>query len=159
MHIMCDYIYAGFDDDNDARDDDADGYPTGQERRDALLGLGGDPFDPSNVPSTTAEDPSLWIDEDPLDGADNDGDGAIDEDQPGDNSDNDALWDEDPSDSADNDGDTYIDEDAPASGPPPNNGYREIWWSESMGIVVKQISVNAPYGGTENMELNTVPSP
>jgi len=157
VHIHCEYIYAGFDDDEDARDDDADGYVTGQE-----LVEGFDPYDASSHPAGVPQSPTMYIDEDPLDTVDNDGDGLVDEDQPGEDSDGDGVWDEDDpfgGDGLDNDGDTYIDEDAPASGTPPANGSRDIWWSESLGVVVKQINNNTPYYGVETMELSTEPSP
>jgi predicted ribosomally synthesized peptide with SipW-like signal peptide len=156
IHIYCDMPFGGDDDDEDARDHDADGYVTGQELRD-----GSDPNDASSVPGGPAESPTLWIDEDGPDGVDNDGDGAVDEDQPGEDSDSDGVWDEDGDDTHpndpgyDDDDDGYVDEDAPASGPPPANGTRDIWFDNSTGKIVKQIWVNAPYWGTETSELVT----
>jgi hypothetical protein len=159
VHIQCTYIYAGFDDDGDARDDDADGYCNGQEVRD-----GTDPNDASINPGGTPEDHTNWIDEDGPDGVDNDGDGFTDEDQPGEDADGDGLWDEDGDDTHandpgwDDDGDGRIDEDAAADGPPPAHGTRDLWWSEADGLIVKYITFNAPFFGTETAELTTKPT-
>jgi hypothetical protein len=105
------------------------------------------------------DDGDRLVDEDPLDGVDNDMDGQIDEDQPGLDNDGDGVWNEDIEDTIDNDGDGLIDEDD--FDLVPADGTREIWWSPDIdgagnGEMVKQINVNTPFVGIETWELSSV---
>jgi hypothetical protein len=117
--IECIYTFVYWDDDGDARDSDVDGYCDGQE-----VVAGTNPNDPNDYPAVAAQPFTDFIDEDLLDGVDNDGDGQTDEDQYELDNDGDGLWNEDPSDSPFDDNSTGT---ADSDGPGTDNDSDGQW--------------------------------